>query len=117
MEYECSFLAQETELDDIVNAFKLSIKERQLEEMRRGQSCIGPHRDDIIFYINNNEATKYASQGQQRTIVLALKLSELDIITQKTGDEPILLLDDVLAELDDIRQNYLLKSISKISKL
>ena len=113
MEYECSFLAQETELDDIVNAFKLSIKERQLEEMRRGQSCIGPHRDDIIFYINNNEATKYASQGQQRTIVLALKLSELDIITQKTGDEPILLLDDVLAELDDIRQNYLLKSISK----
>ena len=56
---------------------------------------------------------KFASQGQQRTIVLALKLSELDIITGKTGDEPILLLDDVLAELDDIRQNYLLKSISQ----
>ena len=59
---------------------------------------MGPHRDDIIFYINDLEATKYASQGQQRTIVLALKLSELDIITDKTGDEPILLLDDVLAE-------------------
>ena len=80
--------------------------------MRRGQSCVGPHRDDVIFYINNNEATKFASQGQQRTIVLALKLSELDIITEKTGDEPVLLLDDVLAELDDIRQNYLLKSIN-----
>ena len=67
----------------------------------------------ILFFINQNEATKYASQGQQRTVVLALKLSELDIITTKTGDEPILLLDDVLAELDDLRQNYLLKSINQ----
>ena len=99
-------------MEDIVKAFKLAIQERNHEEMRRGQTCIGPHRDDIIFYINENEAVKYASQGQQRTIVLALKLSELDIITQKTGDEPILLLDDVLAELDDLRQNYLLKSIN-----
>ena len=90
----------------------MSLDERKTEELRRGQSCVGPHRDDVIFYINNNEATKFASQGQQRTIVLALKLSELDIITEKTGDEPVLLLDDVLAELDDIRQNYLLKSIN-----
>ena len=112
IDYSCSFLNNETELEDIVKAFKLAIQERNHEEMRRGQTCIGPHRDDIIFYINENEAVKYASQGQQRTIVLALKLSELDIITQKTSDEPILLLDDVLAELDDLRQNYLLKSIN-----
>src|SRR5574344_904170 len=100
LEYDCSFLDNETEVD----------------EERRGQSCVGPHRDDILFFINKNDATKFASQGQQRTIVLALKLSELDIITDKTGDEPILLLDDVLAELDDIRQNYLLKSINKNSQ-
>ncbi len=112
MSYDCSFLSVESELDEIVAAFQKSLEERKTEEMRRGQSCVGPHRDDVIFYINDNEATKYASQGQQRTIVLALKLSELDIVTQKTGDEPILLLDDVLAELDDIRQNYLLKSIN-----
>ena len=110
--YDCSFLDNEDELEDIAFSFKQVLEERKLEEMRRGQSCVGPHRDDIIFYINNNEATKFASQGQQRTVVLALKLSELDIITQKTGDEPVLLLDDVLAELDDIRQNYLLKSIN-----
>lgn len=110
--YNCSFLTDETELDDIVANFKNALAERKTEEIRRCQSCVGPHRDDIIFYINENEATKFASQGQQRTIVLALKLSELDIITEKTGDEPILLLDDVLAELDDIRQNYLLKSIN-----
>ena len=112
IEYDCGFLNGESELEDIANAFKLSLEERKQEELRRGQSCVGPHRDDIIFYINGNEATKFASQGQQRTVVLALKLSELDIIADKAGDDPILLLDDVLAELDDIRQNYLLKSIN-----
>ena len=110
--YDCSFLNDEIELEEILSRFKDALEERKLEEIRRCQACVGPHRDDIIFYINDNEATKFASQGQQRTIVLALKLSELDIITEKTGDEPILLLDDVLAELDDIRQNYLLKSIN-----
>ncbi len=112
IDYDCSFLSgEETEIDEIAERFKSELADRKLEEIRRCQACVGPHRDDIIFYINENEAVKYASQGQQRTIVLALKLSELDIITDKTGDEPILLLDDVLAELDDVRQNYLLRSI------
>ena len=90
---------------------------RKIEELRRCQSCVGPHRDDIIFYINNQEAVKFASQGQQRTVVLALKLSELDIITEKTGEEPVLLLDDVLSELDSNRQNYLLDSIGDIQTI
>ena len=106
-------MSDEDDLEGIAKSFYKELIERKTEEMRRGQTCVGPHRDDIIFYINGNEATKFASQGQQRTVVLALKLSELDIIAAKTGDEPILLLDDVLAELDDLRQNYLLKSISK----
>lgn len=116
IKYDSNFLGINNELEEIENiqyAFLEALEERKTEEMRRCQACIGPHRDDIVFYINNQESTKFASQGQQRTIVLALKLSELDIITDKTGDEPILLLDDVLAELDDIRQNYLLKSINK----
>ncbi len=115
--YDCSFLNGETELDEIAEKFRLELSERRIEELRRAQACVGPHRDDILFYINDNEATKFASQGQQRTVVLALKLSELDIITEKTGDEPILLLDDVLAELDDIRQNYLLKSITSATQV
>jgi DNA replication and repair protein RecF len=113
--YDCSFLREKetiSSIEDIQYAFLEALEERKIEETRRGQACVGPHRDDLVFYINGQEATKFASQGQQRTIVLALKLSELDIITDKTGDEPILLLDDVLAELDDIRQNYLLKSIN-----
>ena len=72
---------------------------------------IGPHRDDVSFFINNLDAKRYASQGQQRTIVLALKLSELDIIQEKINEMPVLLLDDVLAELDNLRQNYLLDTI------
>ena len=111
IKYDCSFLNGQEDIDTISQLFSNALEERMSEEIRRGQSCVGPQRDDIIFYINENEATKFASQGQQRTIVLALKLSELEIITEKTGENPILLLDDVLAELDDIRQNFLLKSI------
>ena len=84
---------------------------RKQEEIARKQCCVGPHRDDILFCINNNDASKFASQGQQRTLILALKLAELDMLKEKTGEPPILLLDDVLAELDDLRQNFLLKSI------
>lgn len=115
IKYNCNFLSsekeEEQEIEQISQKFNQKLEERKREEIKRGQTLVGPHRDDIIFYINNNESTKFASQGQQRTIVLALKLAELDVITQKTGEPPVLLLDDVLAELDDIRQNYLLKTI------
>ena len=110
IKYDCDY---GEDVEQIATGFRAELEERKIEEQRRGMSCVGPHRDDIIFYINGSEAVKFASQGQQRTIVLALKLAELDIITDKTGDEPVLLLDDVLAELDDVRQNYLLKSINE----
>ena len=115
IKYDNDFIESQNdiyEIGEIQQKFIQALNERKEEEYRRCQACIGPHRDDVIFYINNQEATKFASQGQQRTVVLALKLSELDMITEKTGDEPLLLLDDVLAELDDLRQNYLLKSIN-----
>lgn len=111
--YDCSFLQDEIETEEILESFKQKLEERKDLEKIRAQSLVGPHRDDIIFYINNQESTKFASQGQQRTVVLSLKLAELDIITQKTGEPPVLLLDDVLAELDDIRQNYLLQTINQ----
>lgn len=91
----------------------MELEERRAEEIARHQSCVGPHRDDIAFYLDCIDATKFASQGQHRTIVLALKLAEINLIIEKNGYSPVLLLDDVLAELDDLRQNYLLKSISK----
>ncbi|MDD3419300.1 MAG: DNA replication/repair protein RecF [Candidatus Gastranaerophilales bacterium] len=98
-------------IDAIAAFYKEKMKDVRQEEIIRAKTLIGPHRDDIEFFINSKSATKYASQGQQRTIVLSLKLSEIDIIKQKIDDTPLLLLDDVLAELDKNRQNYLLTSI------
>lgn len=95
----------------ILDCFKQKLQEKKLEEIIRGQSVVGPHRDDITFFINSFEAKKFASQGQQRTIVLSLKLAELNLIKEKINTNAILLLDDVLAELDDLRQNFLLNAI------
>lgn len=110
-EFSLDYTYPKDEIEAISDYLKQQLEQRRTEEYARRQSCVGPHRDDIEFKINGADATKFASQGQQRTLVLSLKLSELEIIKEKTGYYPILLLDDVLAELDDKRQNYLLKSI------
>lgn len=99
--------------EKIAELFFDKLDEKKNEEIIRAQSVVGPHRDDISFFINNIDSKKFASQGQQRTIVLALKLAETDLIRAKTGYNAILLLDDVLAELDDIRQTYLLNGIEE----
>lgn len=96
------------DLNDLIYEKLNEIKQ---EEIIKAQCLIGAHRDDIDFYINEIDSKKYASQGQQRTIVLALKLAELQIIKEKINETPLLLLDDVLAELDNVRQNYLLGAI------
>lgn len=107
LEYTCQY----DSIEEISQYLRDELEKRRTEEFARRQACVGPHRDDIELKINGLDAVKFASQGQQRTIVLSLKLSELEIIKEKTGCSPVLLLDDVLAELDDVRQNYLLKSI------
>ena len=76
-------------------------------------TTIGPHKDDIEFYLNEKNLKYYGSQGQQRVAVLALKLSEIEIFKKNTKEVPILLLDDIFSELDDIKKNNLLKYISK----
>ncbi len=95
----------------ILENFKNKLEEKKAEEIIRAQSVVGPHRDDVSYFINNIEAKKFASQGQQRTVVLSLKLAELELIKEKINTNAILLLDDVLAELDDLRQNFLLDAI------
>ena len=110
-DFEYGFLNSSAE--DILNALKKELEARKYEEIARKKSIIGPHRDDICFYVDGKDASKFASQGQQRTIVLALKFAEIELIKNKNGHSPVLLLDDVLAELDKSRQNYLIKSISE----
>ena len=92
-------------------AFLEKIQQRAVTEQYQRTTLVGPHRDDVTFSLNHAPARQYGSQGQQRTLVLALKLAELQLMESVVGDPPLLLLDDVLAELDLNRQNQLLEAI------
>ncbi|MCU0569251.1 MAG: DNA replication/repair protein RecF [Oculatellaceae cyanobacterium Prado106] len=94
-------------------AFLERLKLRAIAEQHQGTTLVGPHRDEVEFTINQIPARQYGSQGQQRTLVLALKLAELKLIEAVIGEPPLLLLDDVLAELDLTRQNKLLDTIQE----
>ncbi len=99
-------------LEGVRQTFLEKIKARAIAEQYQGTTVVGPHRDDVTFTINDTPARQYGSQGQQRTLVLALKLAELQLIEQVVNEPPLLLLDDVLAELDLHRQNQLLEAIT-----
>lgn len=86
-------------------------KKNQSREADQATTLIGPHRDDLIFYLNEIPVQTYGSQGQQRSTVLSLKLAEIELMKLSTGEYPLLLLDDVLSELDDDRQTHLIKAI------
>lgn len=81
-------------------------------DLRLCTTTVGPHRDDLAILINDKDVRIYGSQGQQRTVALSIKLAELDLFADLTGEKPILLLDDVLSELDSSRQERLLKIIA-----
>ncbi len=87
------------------------IKRNLQRDIYLGSTNNGPHKDDILFSIDGKEVKSFGSQGQQRTTALAAKLAEIDLIREETGEEPVLLLDDVLSELDEKRQKYLMESI------
>lgn len=95
----------------VQQAFLDKIGLRAIAERHQGTTLVGPHRDEVEFTINETPARQYGSQGQQRTLVLALKLAELKLIEEVVGEPPLLLLDDVLAELDLHRQDQLLDAI------
>lgn len=97
--------------EEVQQAFLEKIAQRVIAEQHQGTTLVGPHRDEIELTINQTPARQYGSQGQQRTLVLALKLAELKLIEEVIGESPLLLLDDVLAELDPNRQNQLLEAI------
>lgn len=93
------------------------LKENDKKDMEKGSTSVGPHRDDFSITINDIDTRKFGSQGQQRTAVLSIKFASLEIIKDKTGEYPVLLLDDVLSELDLKRQKYILSSIKKFQTI
>ena len=82
------------------------------EDLRRGTTSVGPHRDDVRVILDGRDARSYASQGQQRTAVVSLKLAEAALIERRAGERPVLLLDDVLSELDSDRRGALLEEVA-----
>lgn len=94
-------------------ALEAHLRDQRPEEERHGQCLVGPHRDDVEMLLGDVPARRYGSAGQQRTLVLALKLAELELVTAVVGAPPLLLLDDVLAELDPRRQHLLLEAVGE----
>jgi DNA replication and repair protein RecF len=97
--------------------FKQKLKDNLERDIRFGTTSIGPHRDDMMFLVSGIDIRKYGSQGQQRTAALSLKLSEIRLVIDKIDDTPILLLDDVLSDLDEHRQKYLINSLNNIQTI
>ncbi len=104
-------LNYEPDIEDIF--FEDELIRAKERDLKYAQTSVGPHRDDLKITVNSIDVRKYGSQGQQRSCALSLKLSEIKLVEQTIHDQPILLLDDVLSELDQNRQNYLLQAIDE----
>ncbi|ADU28296.1 DNA replication/repair protein RecF [Evansella cellulosilytica] len=104
-------VSEDMDLSTLLTVLKEEFDRLKDNELRRGITLIGPHRDDLQFLVNGRDIQTFGSQGQQRTTALSVKLAELELIHEKVGEYPILLLDDVLSELDDHRQSHLLNTI------
>lgn len=109
---EPSYTPQERKLKRIAEAFSERLKAYQAREILYGMSLLGPHRDDLTFKVDGRDMNLFGSRGQQRTIVLSLKLAETQFMRAQTEEEPVLLLDDVLSELDPTRRAYVLDTVA-----
>jgi DNA replication and repair protein RecF len=90
-----------------------AVENSRAEDLRRGSTSVGPHRDDVEVLLGGRDARAFASQGQQRSAVVSIKLAEAALIAARTGERPVLLLDDVLSELDAARRLALLERVGE----
>jgi DNA replication and repair protein RecF len=112
IEYKPSVdVLEEQDLSKMIISFEEKFSKVKAREIERGTTLFGPHRDDLLFFVNDRDVQTFGSQGQQRTTALSVKLAEIELIHSQIGEYPILLLDDVLSELDDYRQSHLLNTI------
>ncbi len=109
-------LHRELSPDQIAPQFADCLKAEQSLSIRRGMTLSGPHRDELRLRINDHDAGLYGSRGQARTAVMALKLAELNWMTDCVGEPPLLLLDEVIAELDADRRAYLLERLTSVTQ-
>ncbi len=98
-------------ISNIGKNYKESLKKNQINDIQKGYTGIGIHRDDFEVYINENDVAKYGSQGQKRTTIISLKLAEAEVIYEEIGERPVILLDDFMSELDKNRIQGFLENI------
>jgi DNA replication and repair protein RecF len=103
------YTTAQSRLESIREVFQQRMADLQGKEIHYGVSLFGPHRDDLLFAVNDHDAAALGSRGQQRTVALSLKLAEADFMREKTGSYPIVLLDDVMSELDRSRRHQVLE--------
>lgn len=108
--YQPSFTADGEDDAVLLEQYMIKLNQMHIQEVRRGMTLVGPHRDDLTFFINGKEVQMFGSQGQQRTTALSLKLAEIELMHEEIGEYPVLLLDDVLSELDSYRQTQLIET-------
>ncbi|HSH77588.1 MAG TPA: DNA replication/repair protein RecF [Herpetosiphonaceae bacterium] len=111
--YLSTILSNVQEKVELLLAFQSQLEAGLREEIERGQTLIGPHRDDAQFSLGDIDLGIYGSRGQQRSLTLALKLAEAELMRGRTTDAPVLLLDDILSELDAVRRAHLLQFIDR----
>ncbi len=109
--YSSNVLLKGSDLTDIKDMYKAALKKARKEDLSRGTTTVGIHHDDINIFINDLDTKKFASQGQQRSIALCMKLSLIKLLYDKFDDYPIVLLDDVMSDLDKFRQKQILNLI------
>lgn len=108
------YISQVGNEQDVRQALLARLRAARSEDLRRCTTTVGVHRDDIGIAINDKEARTFASQGQQRSAVLSLKLAQLELAGQERGEAPVLMLDDVMSELDPGRRRQLIERIDRV---
>ena len=97
--------------DELRDLFYERLRAGRPDDLRRRQTCVGPHRDDVSFSIEGRDARSFGSQGQQRTVALAVKMAEVGLAEELLGSRPLLLLDDVMSELDESRREAVMSYV------
>ena len=97
--------------DELRDLFYERLRAGRPDDLRRRQTCVGPHRDDVAFSIEGRDARSFGSQGQQRTVALAVKMAEVGLAEELLGSRPLLLLDDVMSELDEARREAVMSYV------
>lgn len=111
-----TWLSQQGDAEIVADRFQQELSRSKSAELAAGLTLVGPHRDDWRFQADGKDLSTFGSRGQQRTALLALKLAEIQWMTKKTGATPILLLDEVVAELDKKRREFLLSTVQEASQ-